>query len=501
MPDDLTQARARRQVRALAETLTLKEDELVSLARIDFGAFLAFVMRDEETGKRIHVHKMHLDWYELCQRHDRVIIWAFMGSGKTVTLSVARTLFRLGRDPSLRFAIVSATSGMATKIANLIGRYIERSEELHAVFPYLQRDPAMPWNSEQITVMRPALSKDPSVNTLGCGSNIQGARIDEAILDDVLNRDNTRTPYMRAGVLDWYLKTIPGRMDPKRGRVIVIGNAFHPEDLLHTLVKNPAWKGYKFPILRQDGTSAWQERWPLDRIEKRRQELGPLESMSQLMCEALDDSTARFKRDWIEACKARGEGKSLVYALRAVPPGCKVYCGVDLGVGLKTSNDLTVFFVLFIHPNGDREVLWVESGRWTATDIMNKVVDLHARFHCIFVVENNGAQDFLVQILQRGNAIPILPFTTGANKAHPEWGVEAMGVQMAANPPKWIIPAQAGRSHPEVEAWIGEMLSYTPEAHTGDRLMASWLATEGERLGQAAPKPIIGTVRLGLSNW
>ena len=480
--------------------LTQLEDEALARARTDICAFILYVMRHERTGRKIKLAPIHRTWHQLADEYDRLVLWSFAESGKTFGLSVARTLFMLGRDPTLQFAIVSNTTGMAAKIANQIADYIENSEQLHEVFPHLVPNPDRPWNSEQLTVMRPTLSKDPSVNTLGVGSNTQGARLDVAILDDVLNRENTRTAYMRAGLLDWYLKTITGRMT-ERGRIIAIGNTFHPEDLLHTFAKNPqVWRAFKFPILRKDGTSAWPEVWPLDRIEKRRQELGPLESMSQLMCEAIDDSTSRFKRDWIEACKLRGAGKSLIYAIREVPAGCKVYCGVDLGVGLKANNDLTVFFVIFIHPNGDREVLWVESGRWVATDIMSKVVDLHQRYHCIFVVENNASQEFLVQILQHHTSIPIIPFTTGKNQADPSFGVEAMGAEMASNPPKWIIPSQDGRCHPEVDAWIGEMLSYHPEAHAGDRLMASWIGKEGERLGQV-PTPVTGVFPLKLSRW
>ena len=490
----------RKDLEVLDFTRRHTEAKLCAAARSDFRAFVQYVMRNEETGRTIDLAPLHYRWFQITENYDRLVLWAFVESGKTLSLSVARTLYKLGRDPTLRFAIVSNTSTMATKIANLIGRYIESSEALHEVFPDLVPDPSMPWNSEQLTVQRSTMSKDPSVNTLGVGSNTQGARIDEAILDDILNRENTRTEYMRAGVLDWYLKTIPGRMTA-RGRILAIGNAFHPQDLLHTMARNPRWHAFKYPILSKDGQSAWPEVWSLARIEKRRQEIGPIEFQSQLMCQATDDSTSRFKREWLDACKARGEGKSMVYALRAVPTGCKVYCGVDLGVGLKANNDMTVFFVIFVHPNGDREVLWVESGRWVATDIMAKVVDLYERFHCVFVIENVAAQQFLVQILQNNTSIPIVPFTTGKNKADASFGVEAMGIEMACRPPKWIIPSQGGRSHPEIEEWVGEMLSYHPDAHAGDRLMSSWFAKEGERLGRVEPKPEVGSVYLNLSNW
>ena len=472
------------------------DDTLMRLAQRSMKAFFSYVMRDEQTGAPVEFAPIHETWHRLADQHDRLMLWAAMESGKTQSLSVARTLWELGRDPTLRFAIISNTSGMAVKIANQIGKYITQSEELHRVFPHLEPDPTMPWNSEQLTVKRPTLSKDPSVNTLGIGSNTQGARIDRAVLDDVLNRENTRTQYMRDESQDWYLKTIPGRMT-ERGRILGVGNAWNPDDLYHRLVKNPRWKGYKFPILKADGTSAWPTVWPLDRIERRRQELGPMESMSQLMCQPIDDAMSRFKREWIETCLRRGEGKDVVYALRGIPFGCKLYCGVDLAVGRKEHHDRTAFFVLLIHPNGDRQVLWVESGRMLATDIMEKVKDLSLRFGGIFVIENVAAQDYLVQILQGSTAIPIVPFATGKNKADPTFGLEAMAAEFAAG--KWIIPNRGGVCHPEVQEWVNEMLGYNPAAHSGDRLMAAWFAKEGERLSVPVAKPYCGTVRLKLN--
>jgi hypothetical protein len=475
----------------------LAEQEHIRLARTNMRAFFSYVMRDEETGEPIDLEPFQEEWNDLAGKHDRLVLWAFMESGKTSVLSVARTLWELGRDPTLRFVIVSATSGQAIKIASIVARYIESSEELHKVFPGLLPDASMPWNTEQLTVKRPTLSKDPSIQVLGIGGNIQGARVDRAILDDVLTRDNCHTAYMRDGTLDWYLKSIPGRLT-KRGKVLLICNAFHPDDLAHRLAKNPRFRGFKFPILKKDGTSLWPRAWPPERIQARMAELGPIESKSQLMCQAISDALSRFRREWIDKCKLRGEGKTTIYALREIPAGCKVYIGVDLAVGRKKSNARTVYFVLLIHPNGDRQLLWIEAGRFMADKIMDNVVDLYQRFHGIFVVENVQAQDYLVQLLQKWTAIPIIPFTTGKNKADPSFGVEAMGIEFATG--KWIIPNQNGQCDPEVQIWLDEMMAYHPDAHTGDSLMSSWFAKEGERLG-IVTTPVVGTVKLKLSRW
>jgi hypothetical protein len=58
--------------------------------------------------------------------------------------------------------------------------------------------------------------------------------------------------------------------------------------------------------------------------------------------------------------------------------------------------------------------------------------------------------------------------------------VESLAVELANA--KWIIPSdEDGTVHPEIDAWINEMLYYNPQGHTGDRLMAAWIAREYSR--------------------
>jgi hypothetical protein len=202
------------------------------------------------------------------------------------------------------------------------------------------------------------------------------------------------------------------------------------------------------------------------------------------MCEARDDASARFKREWIEVGLRLGEGTSLASALQVVPQGYRTYTGVDLAVQQKDDNDLTALFDIAVDPYGTRSVLNIESGRWSGPEIVNKINQHHQRYQSIIIVENNAAQDFIVQFARQGSAVPIIPFTTGRNKAHPEFGIEGLATEMSAG--KWKIPNRGGVMHPEVQAWVDEMLYYNPSAHTGDRLMASWFAREGCRLGMRA---------------
>lgn len=450
---------------------------IARLARTDVNTFCEFVLRDEKTNLPVVQGGPHTQWHKLADENDRLLIWAHIESGKTQQLSIGRTLWELGRDQSLRNLVLSNTKNQATKVADTIRKYIEQSSELKDVFPHLE--PGEPWGTNAFSVKRANFSKDYSVQTSGVHGNIQGARLDRVRLDDVLDYENTLTEDGRKGLINWYGSAVTGRYTD-HCRVIGVGTAFHPQDILHYFARN-GWAAFRYPVVDENGMPRWPEQWPLERIARRVQELGPIEAARQLMCEARDEASARFKREWVEVALRLGDGTSLASALQVLPPGYRTYTGVDLAVQRKDANDETCFFSIAVDPYGNRSVLCIEAGKWSGPEIVMRANQHHARYQSILVVENNAAQDYIIQFARAGSAIPIIPFTTGRNKAHPEFGVESMATEFSAG--KWRIPNRGGQMHPEVSKWVDEMLFYNPAAHTGDRLMASWFAKEGARLG------------------
>jgi hypothetical protein len=301
-------------------------------------------------------------------------------------------------------------------------------------------------------------------------------------------------PSHRQAAKDWYYAVPMSRLTPE-AKVLLVGNAFHPEDLMHELAATGDYTWKKFPVLDPTtNESTWPERWPMERIEEKRREYLAHEFARSMLCIPRDESQARFKREWIEQCLKRGDGLTPTYALSTIPHGYRVFTGVDLGVRARHGADLTVLFTIVLHPNEDREVLWVESGRWAAKDIVDRIIDTHRRYNSIVIVENNAAQQFIVDFTKSTSAVPVKPFFTGKNKAHPEFGVESLATEMANN--KWIIPSVNGRpATKEIDAWVTEMLYYDPRQHTGDHLMASWFAREASR---QQPKSRVRTFNLDL---
>jgi hypothetical protein len=451
-------------------------------ARVDPAAFNSYVLRDEETGSPIALQPMHVEWHRLISAHKRTLIWSHVEAGKSQQISIGRALFELGRNSNLRIVIASNTDGQAQKICGAIAKYIEQSKELHEVFPNLKRARGAVWTKHQLQIERdkedPSVAKDPSVATCGVHGNILGSRIDFLIVDDILDYENVRSANQRHELRAWFRSTLEGRLT-RSYKIVCVGTAWDKDDIMHHFASEEDWVAVRYPVVDEAGTLSWPERWPAERIAEKARTLGVVEANRQLRCVARSDEEARFKRAWIDTCLQRGNGKSMVYALESVPPGYRVFTGVDLSVG-NAHSDLTALFTIAIHPDESRQVLCVESGRWGGPEIVRRIKDAHRRFDSIVIVENNASQEFILQFTRESSAVPVRPFTTTKNAfKNPEFGIESLATEMENG--KWIIPNVNGSMHPEIAAWINDLLYYDPESHPGDRLMASYFAREGAR--------------------
>jgi len=131
--------------------------------------------------------------------------------------------------------------------------------------------------------------------------------------------------------------------------------------------------------------------------------------------------------------------------------------------------------------------------------VFNLVVDEDESFTVDDYVVHN-AQDYIRQfVLAKNASVPVKAHTTGRGKAHPEYGLEGLFIEMMNG--AWIIPCSStGAVAPGVAKWIEECLYYRPEKHPGDVLMASWLGVElARQLGFSAGARRGGGQTLGLA--
>lgn len=451
---------------------------VVALARQDMATFAAFVLKAESNGAPFAMAPMHYDWCDLVEEHDRLVLLAPIESAKSSLITIGRALFELGRDPSKRIVILSNTATQAQTLTRAIGRYIEQSEELREVFPALR--PGTPWaiDSGMLTVARDGTAKDPSVRAVGLHGALTSARVDLLIIDDVVDPENSFTEGGRQKTINWVRTVAFSRLTPK-ARVILVGQPYHPDDVVHFLERQPGYTARRYSITDDSGQSRWPEVWPLSRIEKARIELGPFDSARMLDVETrADDASAVFREDWIRRALDRGRGKALVPHLYSLPPGYRTVTGIDLGIGLTRRHDKTVLTTILVHPSGDREVLAITSGHFTGPDIVQRIVDTHQRYQSTVIVETVQAQAYIRDYVRSySSSIPTLDFTTGRGEKSLQW--QAMRLASELDAGRWILASDNGTPTGEVATLTKALMSYSPQSHTPDHLASLLLARWG----------------------
>lgn len=458
--------------------------------------------RDELTGRPVRLTAEHREMHAAAAvPQARVVDFAHPEAGKSFN-RVWDVASEIGRNPRLRCAWVSNTWGMAVKPLRLLQRILT-SDAFRHVFPGVR--PAQPWADGVLTVERPTLAKDPTVQAVGLHGAILGSRLDLVIVDDLDDWESTRTPGQRETAWLWFVSSVISRLTPE-AKVLCSGVVLHRDDVLHHLLRSGgAWAERRYPVIDRGGRPTWPERWPLARCERRRAEIGSYEWERQYLCiTPTDADRVVFRRSWLEgegSCADFTEPLQAVHVLDAVPPGCVVATGADLAVSLSARSDRSAFTTVLRYPTGETMILETVSGKWTGEQIIERLIDVHARLKGTLFLETNGAFQYIAEFLKaRAPHVPVRPIVTSAGS---KWGAETglftMGAEVEAR--KFMVPAGPGGviEDPEIKALVEDASEWVPGQHTPDRLMSLLLAWQGSKqlVGEGSGGKVYVTAFIG----
>lgn len=510
-------------------------------ARADINVFYSMVIRHELTKARLEPAPHQRLLFSFVIHHHKAVVRMPVTTGKTFSMG-ALALWLLGNDITQRGAIVSASQAQSRKVLSMVADYITEpalNPPLIVVFPWLQKSPRArdPWTQTQITVDRDPGIRDPSLTAVGFDGKIGGSRLAFFVADDLLDDTNTYNEEVRAATESKFDARLMSRLDPVAARAVVTNTPWDRKDLTYHLETesmwptltmdiygnircsncDPGWLAgeateYIRPSERRVGDQfdwyrlrahdpdtdeevpLWPERISLETINEIRYGRGgrggllPREFARLYLCDPLADDARRCEAAWIEACKRRGLGMELVERYDGEHP---TYTAIDPAVGRKKRNDQTIFFTFEVQPDDSRRILQIEAGRMSGPEIIERMLSHQKRYQSQMWVENNAAQDFLLQFAQeKSKTLHVHAHTTGRqNKWDRDWGVESIFTEMQRG--AWIIPCdEAGRCHPQVQRFCDDLQYYQPPpAHTGDYLMAAWIGREAARRSSAQDPP------------
>ena len=209
----------------------------------------------------------------------RVLINVPPEHAKSTTITVNYTLYTIVTNPNARVIIVSKTQGMARKFLGAI-----KTRLSHPAYMKLQtafgpnggyKADATQWSADMIYLGtgRDSGEKDPTVQALGFGSQIYGARADLIILDDVVMNSNAHEWEKQ---IEWLQKEVITRLG-RHGKLLIVGTRVAPIDLYKMIRSGDQWTGGKTPftycampaVLEFDeDPKNWKTLWPKTNIQE-----------------------------------------------------------------------------------------------------------------------------------------------------------------------------------------------------------------------------------------
>ena len=204
---------------------------------------------------------------------NRVLLNVPPEHAKSTTITINYVTYQIAVNPNVRIIIVSKTQGMARKFLSAIKTRLSHPSwiKLQMAFGpnggYKADSPT--WSADMIYLGtgRDSGEKDPTVQALGFGSQIYGARADLIILDDVVMNSNAHEWEKQ---IEWLQKEVITRLG-RHGKLLIVGTRVAPVDLYKQIRDGSNWTGGKSPftycampaVLEFDEKPVnWKTLWP-----------------------------------------------------------------------------------------------------------------------------------------------------------------------------------------------------------------------------------------------
>jgi hypothetical protein len=215
-------------------------------ARPDVPDFPQFC--EQYLGLRLFHH--HLQWFDALEGRpprdlhpsmryepadpDLLVINCPPAHAKTTVISIAYSTWRIVRDPTVRIVLCSKSQRLAMQFLLTIKTYLTHPsyKRMQTAFgpPEGFAAAAARWRADMIYVgdaVRDTQEKDPTVQAIGVGGQLYGARCDLVVMDDIVDNMNAGDFEKQA---HWIATEVVSRI-PDGGKVLLVGTRLAAQDI------------------------------------------------------------------------------------------------------------------------------------------------------------------------------------------------------------------------------------------------------------------------------
>ena len=367
---------------------------------------------------------------------------------KSTTFSVNFPTYQIIRDPNTRGAIISKTGNLARQFLGAIKNRLTnpRYSSLQQAFAPEGGFEGESWTQSAIYVGgRNSGEKDPTVQALGMGAAVYGARLDWVVLDDCIDTSNA---HRFEEQLQWLSTEVLTRL-PDDGLVMILGTRIAAQDLYRKLREMLDYDGTTplYTYLAQpavlDGSAEtpegweclWPERWPGPALARRKATLGSAARWALVYMQQDVSEEATFPAGAVEAAvnraRAAGSLTSGVQGMDAASKPQNLY--IVGGLDPATTGKTAMIVAALDRATGQRIVLdGFNKANCPPLMMREKIVEFTRRYNIKeWVIERNAFQRYLTQdeTLKRelfGLGCILREHWTGSNKYDEDFGVMSM---------------------------------------------------------------------------
>ena len=352
------------------------------------------------------------------QGSRRKLILIPRGHLKSTICTTAHTIQWLINYPDVRILISTATGEQANKFISEIKQHFQLNRDFRTLFPEFcpPAKNVKEWGTQESFTLpcRKIIRKEPSVSICTIGKVIAGGHYDVIKSDDLVDKENVRTPEQIENVKSHFaflgplLETSP--IPPHSGWVDIIGTIYHYSDLHFRIYEEERQKPkeerrYSFLVRSAapnwpDGPVMWPQRVPLEALKAIEQDpaLGPAILYPQYLMNPIvgtDGLVSEKEMVWVPP-----RAMSELYA--RLPLNLTVdLAGMETTQG-KSDNDYTAMSLTGF-TGGVMYVPMIWHGRYTPDEVINLLFQIahdHPRLQSI-KMEKDAHARVLLPFLKR----------------------------------------------------------------------------------------------------
>lgn len=241
--------------------VSLSYAEVRQALKTDLEFMLNFFLSDQ---KLLRTPDFHLILWKLLITIEayRVVLAIPRGHSKT-TLSKLAVIWYLLFTPYRFCVYVSHTATSAANAARDIINMLE-SDNFISAFGVIRFEKRAEGDGLYIFFLG---DKRCILKAQGAGQQLRGMNIDNerpgiAIVDDLEDEENIKTPAQQEKLIRWFLGTFIKAL-AKNNKIIYLGNMLSPQCLIKKLCALPDWHSMRLGAILQNGQPLWPELWSL----------------------------------------------------------------------------------------------------------------------------------------------------------------------------------------------------------------------------------------------